>query len=167
MTHSCARTIICKPLFSQNCLTRSGPNVTKPGPLAFGRKPSTESFSVGSDQSKSMSSNPPDSIEHGRSSWSICSMVSIERPMPPCMQHTLSSMTAANGSHSKSALNLRQACSPTRSPSRSTHSMRKPNNALISASSWFPLSKCTFSGCSIFNANNNAMVSNECAPRST
>ena len=48
MTHSCARMIICSPLASQNSLTRSGPNVTRPGPRALGRSPMTLSFSVGS-----------------------------------------------------------------------------------------------------------------------
>ena len=48
MTHSCARMIICSPFASQNSFTRSGPNVTRPGPRALGRKPVTLSFSVGS-----------------------------------------------------------------------------------------------------------------------
>ena len=57
MTHSCARMIICKPLASQNSLTRSGPNVTSPGPRALGRSPKMLSFSVGSLMARSGAKN--------------------------------------------------------------------------------------------------------------
>ena len=108
MTHSCARMIICRPLASQNSLTRSGPNVTRPGPRAFGRSPMTLSFSVGSLRShtpckssakaqhatmpprthlhsRSMSTMPPVSMVSGRCGCSSCSTLSMDFPMPPAM----------------------------------------------------------------------------------
>ena len=167
MTHSCARMIICRSLSSQNFRTLSGPNVTSPGPRALGRRPSTLSLSVGSDQRTSMSMIPPDSIVSGRSSSSSCEMCVMLRPMPPCMHATRSSITAARGSHWNRLLNRVQACTPASSPSLSMHSVRNPNRALMSASSWLPRSRWMLSGCSIFSAKSSDIVSSEYAPRST
>ena len=167
ITHSCARMIICRSLSSQNLRTRSGPNVTKPGPRALGRKPSTLSLSVGSDQSTSISIIPPLSMVRGLSSSSSCEMCVTLRPMPPCMHATRSSMTAASGNHWNMSLNLFHALTPAASPRRSMHSILNPNKALMSASSWFPRSKCTLSGYSTLSASSRDMVSSENAPRST
>lgn len=91
----------CRLFRSRNSFTRSGPNVTRPGPRAFGRKPVMLSFSVGSLKSalavlesecetgqahlhsRSMSTAPPFSIVSGRWRSSSCSTVSIDRPIPP------------------------------------------------------------------------------------
>jgi len=101
------------------------PKVTNPGPRAFGRSPSTLSFSVGSDLEKhfmmsffqmkinghkhheytkctnhnrSISTIDPASIVIGRWIFSICSTWFIERPIPPCMQIIFFSISAARGS---------------------------------------------------------------------
>ena len=47
------------------------------------------------------------------------------------------------------------------------HSILNPNKALMSASSWFPRSKCTLSGYSTLSASSSDIVSSENAPRST
>ena len=51
----------------------------------------------------------------------------------PANPRTLSSMSAASGSQLNSVLRRCQALSPCWSPSRSRHSRRKPNSALMSA----------------------------------
>ena len=64
----------CRLFRSRNSFTRSGPNVTRPGPRAFGRKPVMLSFSVGSLKSalavlervRDGASAPPQQVhEHG------------------------------------------------------------------------------------------------------
>ena len=55
------------------------------------------------------------------------------RHSPPCMHRTLSSMHAASGSQLKSEFSRVHAHRPLRSPSRSMHSIRNPNSALMSA----------------------------------
>ena len=66
----------------QNSLTRSGPNVTRPGPRGEGCTPSTPSLVVGSLQSRSMRTTPPSSMLSGLCSTSIWSTLLIERPIP-------------------------------------------------------------------------------------
>lgn len=97
--------------------------MTRPGPLAFGLKPSTLSFSVGSDlqqeehqirkekmlsddermkcergyHRRSISTMDPTSMVIGLSSFSICSTEFIDLPMPPCMHIIFFSIRAARG----------------------------------------------------------------------
>ena len=81
----------------QNSMTRSGPNVTRPGPRGLGWTPSTASLVVGSDQSRSMRTMPPSSMVSGRCRAAIWSMWEMDRPMPPCMHRMRSSIRAARG----------------------------------------------------------------------
>jgi len=114
----------------------------------------------------------PASIVMGLSIFSICSTEWIDLPMPPCIQIIFFSIRAASGRWLKSWLNLVHAHIPSCSPYkhlvscridpknwiktnvsvytiRSMHSIRKPNNAFMSAASWFPRIKWTLSGYSI------------------
>lgn len=143
------------------------PNVTRPGPLEFGCKPSTMSFSVGSDHNRSMRTTEPTSmvIEHAR--FSICSIWFIDWPMPPCRQMIFISIRAANGSQLNKRFILCQAQIPSRSSILSMHLIRKPKRALISVASWFPGVKWKFWGYQTFNAWKRVIILKLCWPQST
>lgn len=96
---------------------------------------------------KSMSTIDPASIVIGLSSFSICSTVFIDLPMPPCMQIIFFSISAASGRQLNIWLKRVQAQIPSLSPYvHINHIINQPpkvNTGNIFACSCIPFSQCT------------------------
>lgn len=147
------------------------PKVTNPGPLAFGRSPSTLSFSVGSDlqgeiqikkqiyelkkkkwdeitwtnHNKSIRTIDPASIGIGRWIVSICSTWFIDLPIPPCIQIIFFSINAAKGSQLNNLFIRCHVHIPSLSPyiQKRHKFILHTNNKSVPSFSYSPYAQCT------------------------